>query len=116
MTLPTVSLTNDTTGNVVTGISLTNAEDGEFTETKENVGSLALTGYASTTSSISNMPSATDSINTAVSKLSYLLDNENTTVNTRLNNMGSKNLASSGVSIMPVAGANTPQTTRTFGD
>lgn len=81
ITLPTPSLTNGT-GNVVTGLTLEPAT-GALTESKANVGTLALTGYT-TASSISAMPIATDSINTAIQKLAYVLDNKVDTVDTRI--------------------------------
>ena len=81
VTLPTPSLTNGT-GNVVTGLTL-EPTTGALTEKKANVGTLALTGYT-TASSISAMPIATDSINTAIQKLAYVLDNKVDTVDTRI--------------------------------
>lgn len=81
ITLPTPSLTNGT-GNVVTGLTLEPAT-GALAESKANVGTLALTGYT-TASSISAMPMATDSINTAIQKLAYVLDNKVDTVDTRI--------------------------------
>ena len=65
ITLPSPSLSKGT-GNIVTGLTLT-PSSGAFVETKTNVGTLALTGYALGTDSgaIAN----TDTINTAFSKL-----------------------------------------------
>lgn len=56
---------------------------GALTESKADVGTLALIGYT-TASSISAMPMATDSINTAIQKLAYVLDNKTDTVDTRI--------------------------------
>lgn len=119
--LPTPSLAvavnpqtqNPQVGNIVTELNLV-ADEGAFTYNKDYVGNLALTGYTQATNSIASMPQATDSINDAISKLSFVLNNDKTTIDDRLNNLGNKTLASSGVSIMPVSGANTTQITRTF--
>ena len=74
-----------------------------------------LVGYEQA-SSIGSMPAATDDIKTAFAKLSYVLDNNTTPIDTRLNNMGSKTLASSGISIMPNTGANVATVSRTFAE
>ena len=65
ITLPSPSLSNGT-GNIVTGLTLT-PSSGAFVETKADVGTLALAGYALGTDSgaIAN----TDTINSAFSKL-----------------------------------------------
>lgn len=72
-----------------------------------------LVGYEQA-SSISSMPAATDDIKTAFAKLSYILDNNTTPVDTRLNNLGNKTLVSSGISIMSPSGVNTGTVSRTF--
>lgn len=68
--IPLPSLTNGT-GNVVTGLALT-PTTGALTETKANVGTLALTGY-SLPESVTALPSATDTVNSAIGKLSKLV-------------------------------------------
>ena len=69
ITLPTIALANNTSGNMVTDISYSysNANHkGTFTETRANVGTLALTDYdGKATGNVS----ATDSINTAFAKV-----------------------------------------------
>ena len=89
--LPTPSLAvavnpqtqNPQVGNIVTELNLV-ADEGAFTYNKDYVGNLALTGYAQTANSIASMPQATDSINDAISKLSYVLNNSTVTVNDRI--------------------------------
>ena len=72
VTIPAPSLSDTTTGNVVTGLSLV-AEDGAFTLTKANVGTLALTGYTAPTSNATGTIAATDTISGAFKKVqSYL--------------------------------------------
>ena len=71
VTIPSLSISNDTSGNVVTDIAL-NTTTGAFTETKENVGTLALVGYAQG-SNVSKIVS-TDTINSAFSKIQCQLD------------------------------------------
>ena len=65
LTMPSISLTNGT-GNIVTGLSL-NSTSGAFTETKANVGTLAITGYV--IASAAQALAEADSINTAFGKL-----------------------------------------------
>ena len=70
--IPLPSLTDATTGNIVTGLSLV-AADGAFTLTKANVGTLALTGYTAPTERNTNVLAASDTINDAFAKVqSYL--------------------------------------------
>jgi hypothetical protein len=69
------SLTNGT-GNVVTQITLTDAAKGAFTETRANVGTLDITGYAKPTTLSNQALSATESLNTALGKLEYRLEKE----------------------------------------
>ena len=90
VTLPTPSLTNGT-GNVVTGLTL-DPTTGALTEGKADVGTLVLTGYT-IASSISKMPTATDSINTAIQKLAYVLNNKTDTVDDRIKALNSSSLA-----------------------
>ena len=68
--IPLPSLTNGT-GNVVTGLALI-PSTGALTETKANVGTLALTGY-SLPESVTALPIATDTVNSAIGKLSKLV-------------------------------------------
>ena len=69
ITIPNITLTNGT-GNVVTGISYSN---GNFTETKANIGTLLLNGYIN----IENGKiSATDSLNQALHNIDSALVNE----------------------------------------
>lgn len=73
ITMPTLSLTPDTSGNVVTGITMKFNEAktlATFEEAKENVGTLALTGYAKN-SADDNVTKIvdTDSINTAFTRI-----------------------------------------------
>lgn len=67
VTIPKMSLTNGT-GNIVTGLTLVDTT-GVLTESKANVGSLALTGYTVNTDAIPDDIVATDSINNAFGKL-----------------------------------------------
>lgn len=73
--IPLPSLTNGT-GNVVTKIALTDATKGAFTETRANVGTLAMTGYAKPTTLSNQALLATESLNTALGKLEYRLEKE----------------------------------------
>lgn len=73
--IPLPSLTNGT-GNVVTRIALTDATKGAFTETRANVGTLAMTGYAKPTTLSNQALLATESLNTALGKLEYRLEKE----------------------------------------
>lgn len=86
--IPGLSLTNATTGNVVTGIAYTYDETnhkGSFTETKENVGDLQLGTYTGTTETTNGLNiSSTDTIDEAFDKTqthinSLILDDESTT-------------------------------------
>ncbi len=75
ITLPTIALTNDDSGNMVTGISYSyNNTDhkGTFEETRANVGTLALTGYGvqqTEANKNTNIVTSSDSINTAFEKV-----------------------------------------------
>ena len=69
---------------VLTSIGFT-PTTGAIAVTNKDVGTLALTGYNSL-SSLSSMPVASDSINTAIGKLAYILNNDTTQVNTRITN------------------------------
>ena len=73
--IPLPSLTNGT-GNVVTKIALTDAAKGAFTETRANVGTLTMTGYAKPTTLSNQSLLATESLNTALGKLEYRLEKE----------------------------------------
>ena len=73
--IPLPSLTSGT-GNVVTRIALTDATKGAFTETRANVGTLAMTGYAKPTTLSNQSLLATESLNTALGKLEYRLEKE----------------------------------------
>lgn len=77
--IPKPSLTNDNTGNVMTGLSLTDTT-GAFTITKENLSSLLLTGYTKGTSA--NAIAATDTLGGALSKLQTQIDTEVSTRST----------------------------------
>ena len=74
VTLPTLSLTNDASGNVLTGLTLDISNTtGNLTLTKESVGTLALGGtysIATSESAISN----SDTINAALGKLEYKIN------------------------------------------
>lgn len=80
--IPQPSLTNGT-GNVVTGLTLT-PSTGALIETKANVGSLTLTDY-SLPESVTALPIASDTVNTAIGKLSKLVGSA-TPVNTQIEN------------------------------
>ena len=73
ITMPTLSFTPDTTGNVVTDMAMAFNEAKTlvtFTETRENVGSLALTDYIMTSGETNvTQIAATDTINTAFAKI-----------------------------------------------
>lgn len=72
VTIPLPKLIDEDTGNVVTGLSLTDTE-GKFTLSKKNVGTLTLTGYTEPTTNEVKTLSSSDSINGAFSKVqSYL--------------------------------------------
>lgn len=71
VTLPTLSLKDDSSGNVLTGLTLDiSTTTGELTLTKEPIGTLALGGTYSIATSASAIAS-TDTINTALGKLEY---------------------------------------------
>ncbi len=71
VTLPTLSLIDDTSGNVLTGLTLDiSTTTGKLTLTKESVGTLALGGTYSIATSESAIAN-TDTINTALGKLEY---------------------------------------------
>lgn len=69
LTLPTISLTPGTEGNVVTGISL-NTVTGVFTETKAHVGNVVLGAYNATNGEIAS----TDTVASAIGKNAYKLN------------------------------------------
>ena len=71
-----------TSANVVTSLDFDPAS-GTITKTDANVGALPLTGYEQV-ESISAMPTATDSINVALAKVTYILNNSTTTVDSRI--------------------------------
>ena len=73
---------DETSANVITSLAFDPAS-GKITKTDANVGTLPLTGY-SQSQSISAMPESIDSINVAISKLSYVLNNSTVTVNERI--------------------------------
>lgn len=84
ITIPQPSLTdNAAAGNVLTGLSLT-ANTGVFTTSRANVSTLALTGYSEAASN--PLLKATDTVGEAFKKLETVLDNETTSVNTRISN------------------------------
>lgn len=72
VTIPLPSLVNGT-GQVVTGLSLT-ASTGAFTETKADLGTILMTGY--TLGTDTSKVAATDSLNTALSKLQAQVNKE----------------------------------------
>lgn len=71
--IPLPKLTDDTTGNVVTGLSLV-AEDGAFTLTKEDLGSLTLDTYEKKNDN--SDVKATDTLAEALSKLQTQINDE----------------------------------------
>lgn len=76
VTLPTLSLTDDSTGNVLTGLTLDiSSTTGELTLTKEPIGTLALGGTYSIAGSASAIVN-TDTINTAFGKLEYMVNRD----------------------------------------
>lgn len=76
VTIPQPSLTTDGLGNIVTGLSLV-PSTGAFTQNRTFVGSLALTGYNLNNNGTSVAAiSSTDSINTAIQRLEYRLNDE----------------------------------------
>lgn len=83
-----VNESNVNAASVVTAISLTN-NAAENPDGKNigysiiNVGNLKLTDYEQLTG-ISSVPTATDSLNSAIGKLSYILNNSATTVDSRI--------------------------------
>lgn len=70
LTMPSISLTNGT-GNVVVSLAL-NTTSGAFTETRANIGTLEITGYAVATTSAAL--AATDTLNAALGKLEKRLN------------------------------------------
>lgn len=78
--IPLPSLTDNTTGNVVIGLSLV-AADGAFTLTKTNVGTLALTGYTAPTERKTGVLAASDTINGAFAKVQSYLYSLTDTIN-----------------------------------
>ena len=80
VTIPLPKLINEDTGNVVTGLSLTDTE-GKFTLSKKNVGTLALTGYTGPTSNATQTLAATDTINGAFKKVQSYLNSLTTRIN-----------------------------------
>lgn len=83
VTIPQSSLVTDGLGNVMTGLSLV-PSTGVFTQNRALVGSLDLTGYNA--NETNPLITASDTINGAFKKIETVLDNSNTTVNTRINN------------------------------
>lgn len=81
VTIPNITLT-DGSGNVMTGLSYS---DGKFTNSKANVGTLAITGYAKATAN--SALAATDSINSAFGKLEYKIDDEITNRTNAINSL-----------------------------
>lgn len=80
-----LTVTENTDGaKVLTSIGFT-PTTGAIVSANKNVGTLPITDYSSL-SSVSSMPVATDSINTAIGKLAYVLDNDTIQVNTRITN------------------------------
>lgn len=74
ITLPTLSLIDDTTGNVLTGLTLDiSTTTGKLTLTKEPIGTLALGGTYSIATSESAITN-TDTINVALGKLEYKIN------------------------------------------
>lgn len=80
LTLPTISLTPGTEGNVVTGISL-NTTTGVFTETKAHVGNVVLGVYNATNGEIAS----TDTVASAIGKNAYKLNTLEETVTSNKN-------------------------------
>lgn len=72
VTIPAPSLNAAPAGNVMTGLTL-NTTTGSFTQSKANIGTLALTGY--TLGSDATAIAATDTINAAFSKLQVQINN-----------------------------------------
>lgn len=87
--IPALSLTPGT-GNVVTGITLPDPTNGQFIETKANVGSLLMTDYAKPTTLSNQSVSASESLNTAIGKLEYRLEAENTRAVAAEENLGKR--------------------------
>lgn len=68
ITIPTPSLTDTATGNVIIGLSLT-ATSGALSTSRANIGTLALTEYTSPSGVTADTIVATDSLNAAIGKL-----------------------------------------------
>lgn len=88
VTMPTLEFTPDTSGNVVTDMAMTagsGANKITFTETRENVGSLALAGYAAPSENVTGITAA-DSINSAFTKINTLLASYDTSITAAANN------------------------------
>ena len=87
--IPALSLVSGT-GNVVTGITLPDPTKGQFVETKANIGSLLMTDYAKPTTLSDQSVLATESLNTAIGKLEYRLEAENTRAVKAEENLGKR--------------------------
>ena len=80
ITLPTIGLTNNNDGNMITGISYSYSDEdhkGTLTETRANVGTLKLTDYGvqqTEDNKDTNIVTSADSINTAFTKVENKLN------------------------------------------
>lgn len=88
ITMPTLSLTPDTSGNVVTGITMEFNEAktlATFKEAKENVGNLTLADYTTPAENVTGI-TASDSIISAFTKINTLLAGYDTSTTAAVNN------------------------------
>ena len=88
ITMPTLSLTPDTSGNVVTGITMEfngTKTLATFKEAKENVGNLTLADYTTPAENVTGI-TASDSIISAFTKINTLLAGYDTSTTAAVNN------------------------------
>ena len=87
ITMPTLEFTEDTSGNVVTNMTMSAGSGSNkvtFTETRENVGTLALASYTTPTENVTGITS-TDTINGAFTKINTLLAGYDATITANAN-------------------------------
>lgn len=88
ITMPTLEFTEDTSGNVVTNMTMSAGSGSSkvtFTETRENVGTLALTGYTTPSENVTGI-TASDTINSAFTKVNTVLSGLDSTMTASANN------------------------------
>ena len=86
VTIPIPTLNDSVSGDIITALAWDINSKGRLNVTgRSNIGDLLLTGYPSANSD-NSIPAATDSLNTAIKKLSHILNDEATQINTRIAN------------------------------